>query len=456
MKRGLIAYKILMVCLALGVVGAGVWAVLRGRVNAAASAPTDATDALAAIPPAKGGSATDREIARWMQKARQKADDGHAWVNLGDALMQKARETADASYYGHAERAIQKALALNPNNPSAMTSMARVCGSRHEFEKSREWANKAISLDAKNHAAYGLLGDADVEMGDYDAAFEHYQQMLDIRPDLSSYSRGAHLLYLNGDTRKGIWLMAKAAQAGSPHAENTAWCRAQLALMLWNNGALMAAENTLKAGLEKSPNNYHLLAAMGRVQASKKDYTAAIDYYKKALAVAPQIESLIALGDLYLLTGRKEEARTQFDTVMAIHKLNKANGVRDDIQIAQFYADHARNLPEALKIAEEEYKTRKNVMVADTLAWCYYKNGRYEEAQRMIRKALSRRTPDAKMLFHAGMIYAALKDRVTAQNYLNRALSLNPTFSPIYAQTAADTLKALGSTPPETKQTLAR
>ena len=41
--------------------------------------------------------------------------------------------------------------------------------------------------------AYGLLGDAAVEMGDYEAAFKHYQKMLDIRPDLSSYSRGAHL-----------------------------------------------------------------------------------------------------------------------------------------------------------------------------------------------------------------------------------------------------------------------
>ena len=43
------------------------------------------------------------------------------------------------------------------------------------------------------------LGYAAVEMGDYEAAFTHYQRMLDIRPDLASYARGAHLLFLTGD-----------------------------------------------------------------------------------------------------------------------------------------------------------------------------------------------------------------------------------------------------------------
>src|SRR5262249_45094377 len=106
-----------------------------------------------------------------------------------------------------------------------------------------------------------------------------------------------------------------------------------------------------------------------------------------------------------------------------------------------------RNLPEALKLAEEEYRTRKNVFVADTLAWCYHKNGRPEDAKRMIRKALGRKTPDASILFHAGMIHAGLRDRPAAQRYLYQALSLNPNFCPVHAPVAARTLEELGARP---------
>ena len=258
---------------------------------------------------------------------------------------------------------------------AALNGMAWVNGGRHEFEQSIEWANKALAVNPKDNDAYGLIGDADVEMGNYDAAYTHYQQMMDIRPDTSSYSRGAHLLWLTGDTRKAMWLMAKAIKAGGPYAENTAWCRAQLALMLMNTGALLPAEQTLQDALKYAPHNYQLLTAMGKLKAAKKDYPAAIANYKQAVEVVPQHDALVALGDLYLLTGKPEEAKQQFALVEATHQLLKANGVRGDMQIAQFYADHDRSLPEALQEEEAEIKSRPNVYVADTLAWCYYKGG---------------------------------------------------------------------------------
>ena len=112
------------------------------------------------------------------------------------------------------------------------------------------------------------------------------------------------------------------------------------------------------------------------------------------------------------------------------------------------HADHDRNLPEALKEAETVYKTRKNIFVADTLAWCYYKNGRYEDAKKAIAKALSQNTPDANIRFHAGLIYAKLGDQQAAKQSLYGALSLNPNFHPLYVSVAADTLKQLGTRAP--------
>jgi tetratricopeptide (TPR) repeat protein len=281
-------------------------------------------------------------------------------------------------------------------------------------------------------------------MGDYEAAFEHYQKMLDVRPDLASYSRGAQVLWVTGDTRKALWMMDKAVKAGAPYAENTAWARAQLALMLWSQGALIPAEQTLGAALEAMPGNHHVLAAMARAKTARKDYGAAIDHYKRAIAIVPQLETVVALGDLYAATGQKDEAEKQYALVETINRLNRASGVRTDLQMAKFYADHDRNVAQALQDAEVAFRTLKNVHAADTLAWCYYKAGRYEDARNVIRKALARRTPDAEILFHAGMIHVKLGDRVAAQKYLYEALSLNPHFHPSHAATASETLAQLG------------
>jgi tetratricopeptide (TPR) repeat protein len=184
------------------------------------------------------------------------------------------------------------------------------------------------------------------------------------------------------------------------------------------------------------------------VKAARNDTPAAIDLYRRSVAVVPTHDALVALGDLYRLTGQREAAASQYALVETIYRLQKANGVRGDAQIARFYADHDRNIPEALRLAESEYATRKNVVATDTLAWCLYKSGRYAEARDMIERALAHSTPDAGFRFHAGMIYAKLGDRVTAQNRLYQALSLNPAFSPVDAPMAAAALAQLGSRAP--------
>jgi tetratricopeptide (TPR) repeat protein len=389
-------------------------------------------------------STTDAEVAKASAVTARRPDSDAAWVNLGEAFMQKGRETADTGYYSKAEHAYRKALDLNAKSIDAMVGMAWVNGGRHEFEASIDWSMKVLAIDPKNPAAFGLIGDAAVEIGDYDEAFDQYQKMLDIKPDLSSYGRSAHLLQITGDNRRAVWLMMKGVAAGSPFAENTAWCRSQVALIYLAEGAYLPAEQVLEEGLKYLPTDYRLLAAMGRVKAAKKDYTAAIEYYRKAIEIAPQQDSVAALGDLYQLTGQTEEMKRQYALVESIARLNKANGVKGDMLTAKFYADHDIHLEEALKMEEEEYRTRKNVYVADTLAWCYFKNGRMEEAKKYIRLALKQNTPEALFRFHKGMIYAKAGDAAVAQQAFYEALSLSPNFDPVWVPLAERRLQELG------------
>ena len=423
--------------------GIGIAKSLSAKPTAPAPA-VPAANVAAAVPQIVGDSLTDKEIAKWQEKTAAAPTDKKSWVNLGDALMQKGRETADTAYYGLAENSYNKALAADPKFVNALDGMAWVTSGRHEFEQSMDWANKAIALNSGDRVAYGMLGDASLEMGDNEGAYKYYQKMLDLRPDAASYSRGAHLLFVTGDVRRAVELMAKAVQTGGPYAENTAWFRAQLALMLFNNGNLVAAQNTAEAAYKQNPKNYQVLFILGKVRAAKKDYPAAIDFYKRAAAIAPQHDALAALSDLYRITGDTANAAQQDTLIESIHKIQKANGVRGDSQMARFYADHNRNLPEALAMTQEEYKTRKNVVVTDDLAWCEYKNGLNAPAQDHIKLAMKQNTPDAGILFHAGMIALQANDRSNAQYYLMKALSLNPNFSPVFAPVAVKYYELLG------------
>ncbi len=428
---------ILALCLA-----AGAWALHRPATAPRAAPPLKAALSSAALPPGEVEK-LDQAITKDTLATQKTPDATKAWTDLGDALMQKARETADLSYYRLAETDYTKALARDPNNVPALDGMAWVTSDRHEFQRSKAWAGKALARDPNSQDAYGLIGDADQELGDYAAAYAHYQRMLNLRPDLASYSRGGHLLWLTGNFRKGVWLMVKAIDAGGPYAESTGWCRAQLGLMLYSEGHQAAAEQTLRDALTTTPRNYRVLMALGRVLAGRGDYPDAIDSYHKAIDVVPQIEAVAALGDLYALSGRKEDAEQQYRLAENIDRIQKANGVRGGWQMSLFRANHNRDLPEALADAQEEYKTRKNVYAADALAWCLYKSERYDEAAAMSRAALAEKTPEADFLYHAGVIAIKQGDSKAARTYLRRAVQLNPDFSPIDAPLAAAALRQI-------------
>lgn len=401
---------------------------------------------LAAIPDAPAGTSAkkvDGEIAKWKAMAKREPAAALFWVKLGDSLMQKGRELVDPHYSDYAETAYQQALKVAPQNAEAMLGMSWVTSGRHQFDASVDWAKKVLAVTPNSQAAYGLIGDAQVEQGDFEGGFESYQKMLDIRPDIASYSRGAHLLFLTGDTRKAVWLMDKAVKSGGPYSENTLWCRAQLSEMLWSTGAILAAESVLLPGLKDHPNNYHLQTALGRVKEARKDNAGAIAAYEKAVSLSPQHTALVALGDLYLALGKKAEAEKQFERIEQAHAHHQTHGNHDEFYMARFYADHDRKIDIALKVVES--REAQSPIDMDIAAWVYFKAGKQEKAREMINKALAKGAPDAPRLYHAGMIYAKGGHRAQAQRYLNNALSLNPHFNPVHRQIALATLRDLGS-----------
>ena len=406
-------------------------------------------DILAALPAIADTTAAGKARASALAKVRTAPANAAVWVELGDALAQELRDTANQTFYDHAGAAYREALRLAPATTEAMTGLAWVFGGRHQFDQSIDWANKALELRPDFPDAYGIIGDAELELGRYDDALDHYQKMMDLRPDLSSWSRGAHLLWITGDKSKGMWLMERAIKAGAPYAENTAWCRARLAMMLYHDGALLPAATVLEPALAAGTQNTPLLLAAGRIAAARGEMEAAKKHYQTILETGPNHEALAALGDMAAASGATAEAEKFYTQVEALHASHTATGVHDHMTMAKFFADHDRNLIEALRLAEQA-KLTKNVQEADILAWVYHKNGDTKNAVAAMKRALSRNTPDAEMHYHAGLIAAAAGDRTAAQKHLQTALSFNSRFDLLQAPLAVKALEKLTPVPATT------
>lgn len=435
-----------VICLA-GALGTALFLKHRNLPSPAAAVqelqPTPA-QILAAIPVPAGNSASEKAQVEALEKAKANAGKAEVWVSLGDTLAQRLRDSTDQSYYDFAQSAYQQALRLKPDSVDAINGLAWVEGGRHRFDASVEWARKALAIAPESADSYGILGDAALELGDYEAATDHYQKMMDLRPDLSSWSRGAWLLWLTGNQVQATNLMEKAIRAGAAFAENTAWCRAKLATMLLHDGAYDAAAKALEPSLRERSGNPHILLAAARVAAATLDFEVAGQYYRKLLEKGPNHDALAGLGDLEALKGKPAEAEKYYLQVEQLHAAHLAGGVHDHVQMAKFLADHDRNPLDALRLAEQ-HKLTRNVLEADVLAWVYHKNGNQAGAIDAIKRALSQNTPDAEIHYHAGMIAAAAGDREAALRHLRAAIAMNPQFNPLQAPIARKTLEQLST-----------
>ncbi len=387
-------------------------------------------------------STSGKILAASLQKTRSSPREAKNWIETGDAFAQIQRETEDVRYFDAAEKAYLEALRLTPNNVNALAGMSWVTGGRHQFEQSIEWGKQALTANPECIEAFGIIGDAALELGDYEMAFDHYQKMMDLRPDLSSWSRGAHLLWLTGEPHKAMTLMGKAIAAGAPFAENTAWCQIRMATMLFHQGAISPAEDAIRPLLESGSKNSHLLLLAARIASAKSDFSLAEKHYQRMLESGPSPHAYAGIGDLLTARGKITDAEIYYQKAGDVHANHTVGEVHDHGVMAKFLADNDRDLLEALHMVEE-HKLTKNVYEADTLAWVYYKNNMLPQAIKAMKKALRHNTPDPEMHYHAGMIASAYGDLRSAKNHLERALAMNPNFSVIQAPRAQKELERL-------------
>jgi tetratricopeptide (TPR) repeat protein len=386
---------------------------------------------------------SDRQLQAAQSLIERTPVDPKGYNQLCAAYIKKARETGDFTFNARAEAALKRSFELKSpaDNYEALKLKSMLLLVYHRFGEALEAARRAQEMQPRDPQNYGAITDALVELGEYTEAFNSAQTMMNLRPGAPSYSRVSYLRELRGDVDGAIEAMRAAAEAaGDP--ETAAWCDVHLGDLLINTNRLAAADHELDNALSLLP-DYHLaLAGKARARLAAGDTNAAVEFYERSLARVPLPDTAIALGDLYTKLGRNSEAKKQYDLVEFIERTNAAGNIYSR-QLALFYADHDVKLDDALAIAQRERAARSDIYTCDALAWCLYKKGRLAEAKTAIGEALKLGTRDARINYHAGMIYQALGDRRSAIKYLTLALKINPAFDVLQTDVARQTLRSI-------------
>ena len=383
--------------------------------------------------PASGSkSPTVAEIDRLTAMVKANPDNADVQRELGFALVQRVRETADPSLYSPAIAAFDAALALEPQDAMALTGAAGVQLGRHEFASALGSADRAIALSPSLVPAHAVRFDALIELGRYEEAEEAAGYLLGLEVDLSTLARVSYLAELRGQLPAALAAMRRAADSPGLAPENTAYVQALLGNLLVYSGDPAAAEAAYDTALALVPDHAMSIAGLGRLAVGSGRMDEAIAHFERAAAIVPLPEFMIALGDAQLGAGQAAAAASTFDVARAEIKLFEAAGVIVDVDLAVFEADHGD--PEAaLDYAMAAHASAATIRTADAVGWALHRLGRSDEAAEYAAEALRLGSIDPSLRYHAGAIAAAVGDVTLARRDLSLAIATDPGFSAVGA-----------------------
>lgn len=399
---------------------------------------------------ARTPDATETALRFFLERQRRDPEDTRSLNALANLYLQRVHETGNEDDLPLALRAARASLASvgARQNPGGLSALAGAEFSNHDFAAARTHAQELAGWRPQKSEPYALLGDACLELGDYESAAEAFRKMAKFGSnDAGIETRLARLASLQGRTGEARQHLATALSLlralPRPPVQTIAWT-------LWQSGeAAFAVGDYETAGrhyadaLAMAPDDFRTLESLARLQAARSDLDAAIQSCERAVRIAPAVQSLALLGDLYHLAGRPDAAAARFELVprLAEHS-QKIHGTPHDRALANFYANHDLEAAAAYALAAGEFAAgRRDVYGADALAWAALKANRLDEAQAAMKEALRLGTHDASLFYHAGMIARATGDRVLARDWLQRALALNPGFDPRQSKQARSALE---------------
>ena len=358
----------------------------------------------------------DLAKAQEWQKTREKVDelkkklakdpnDIKVRLQIATIYLSEARITGEHPYYYPAVlKILDGVLYLSPNNFEATTFKASVKMSQHQFAEARTLAEAARKINPDNAYVYGVLVDANVELGFYKDAIAMSDKMQALKPSLESYSRASYLREIYGDFVGSISAMKLAVEAGMPGSEPFCWSKKTLGHLYESTGELNKAQQQYDDILLVRPSYAFAYGGQARILKVNKQYDKALLILDKAAKIMPEFSFHEEMAEIYDLQGNHEKALDKYEEVAKMLDQDAKSGHAVDLELCKLYTKSGK-MDLAMKHGLIEYKKRpRNIDVNHALAVVAFKLNNFKKAKEYILVALSTGSKDPELLKDASKI----------------------------------------------------
>ncbi|WP_342086916.1 tetratricopeptide repeat protein [Dyadobacter sp. OTU695] len=372
---------------------------------------------------------TKDKVKELRQKVSENPSDVKPRLQIAVIYLSEARITGEHPYYYPAVlKILDDVLAIEPQNFEATTFKASVKMSQHQFAEARDLAERARKINPNNAYVYGVLVDANVELGNYDDAVAMSDKMQALKPSLEAYSRASYLREIYGNYPGSIEAMKLAVDAGLPGSEPQCWAKNTLGHLYETTGQLKQAEIQYQEILAMRPSYAFALRGLAQVHKAAGQYDKALAELDKAAKVMPEFSFHEEMADIYALQGNKQKAADKYREVAKMLDEDARSGHSVDLELCKLYTK-TNQLDSAIAFGLKEYAKRpKNIDVNHALAAAYFKDKNNDKAKQHIKVALRTGSRDPELLQVASAIAVATGDKAQGNRLLAQARKTNPRF----------------------------
>ncbi len=349
---------------------------------------------------------TKGKMAELKTKITAKPTDVKLRLQAATIFITEQRITGEHHFYYTAiEKILNGVLSLDSLNFEANVYKASLRMSQHQFAEAKALAEKALAINPNNGYVYGILVDANVELGNYAEAVSMSDKMQTIKPSLESYARASYLREIYGDVNGAIEAMKLAVTAGLPGSEPQSWSRNILGDLYFNSNQIDKAESAYAENLILRPSYAPSMAGLAKVETKKKNFVRALALLDSANSIMPQASFEEQKADVYAAMGDTAKAQAAYKEVQKLLIID-ANTPQHTVSLELAKSFQKTNQwDSAKKYANLEFAVRpKNIDVNNEMAWIAYNQNDFAKAKQYATTALSTGSKNPELLKRVALI----------------------------------------------------